>query len=684
MKPILLAIILAVSYFFAGFITLSHYGISWDETLHFYRGQAYLQYFLTGKQTYDNLPQINLQGTAGDPNKVMVPRRSFYQSDLYSGEYFLQNDSGHPPVNGEIAAFLNYIFYQKLGILDDISSYHLFNILASTLLVFVVVLFAAQTLGIFGAIVAFLALATYPLFWAESHFNVKDPPEAAFFAATIFAFYASFKKGNALWLTAAFIFFALGLGTKFNILFLPFIILPYLLIRYRHFLLKPLKIFTSIPTKYLLTLLLGPIIVAIIFFGTWPYLWQNFPGNLLNIFGYYQEIGTGYRYQPESFFIFGFNTFPIKWIIFTTPPLVLFLFTVGLISLLVGKGKKLAGGAGVLWVLWFVVPILRVSMPNTAIYGGIRQVMEFLPAMSLIAALGAWQLIEYLKKFIKGRLIVILQILVVLMFLWPIFVIVKMHPNENVYFNFLIGGLKGAKEQKFPSWGNSFGNAYFQGLKWINENAEKNSKLSLIQGTSTNAPAIFLREDIDYKAGNWSGIERGREYLMELTFNDSTRDFNYAWDYVENFLSPVYEIKIEGVPILKIWKNDLQHTKELTRKNEVELAAPLEIKTFDNQIVLDLGKVALLSRLYLYFDPLPGCLTPKAAFIEISKDGSVWIREKDPVPFRQIKQEENIGNGRIEYFIAGKEVRYAKFVFESPKDCPLNYTSAKVLVLSAE
>ena len=663
-------ILLATVFFFSALFTLPHYGISWDETLHFYRGQDYLRYFLTGETTYDDLPKVDLQGTNGDPNKIAIPRRSFYQSDLYNGEYMLKNDSGHPPLNDELAALSNFIFFQKLGVLGDIEAHHLFNILASSLFVFVVVSFALETMGVFASFVSFLALVTYPLFWSESHFNIKDPPEAAFFTGCIWAFWKALQKGSIRWLLISSVFFSLALGTKFNILFLPAIIIPYLLLRYRKKLLLPLNLHKIFPKKMILGFLGGMVIVGLIFLGSWPYLWQNV-WNLQSIFGYYREIGTNFHYQPDNFYFHNFNMFPVLWIIFTTPPLILILFFFGLLSLFALKGEKKQ--LTLLWLLWLVVPLLRVTLPGTVIYGGVRQIMEFLPAMALLSGLGAWQITQINKGLV-------VKIVLMIIFIWPLWILIKLHPYENVYFNSLIGGLPGAYEKNFPSWGNSFGNAYFQGIKWVNENVENNSRLSLIQGTAANAPVIFLRKDIDFKSGNLSGIVREGEYLMDLTFNDSTRDFNYAWEYVENFLYPVYELKVDGVPILKVWKNDIEHTREMSKKNEVELPNPLIDKTSDNQIMLDFGKIVPISRLYLFFNPLSGCLTPKAAFVKISQDGSSWTREKDPIPFRQIKQKENISANEIEYFIAGKEARYASFVFENTNACPLNYTSAKALI----
>ena len=120
---------LAFIFFLVTFFTLWDYGPSWDETLHFSRGQVYLNFFLTGKKEYQNL--------AND-------RKSFYQLDYQAGDFWFipSENGGHPPVNGILASLFNYIFYQKLGLITDINSYHLFNILISSFLVFLVTFFA--------------------------------------------------------------------------------------------------------------------------------------------------------------------------------------------------------------------------------------------------------------------------------------------------------------------------------------------------------------------------------------------------------------------------------------------------------------------------------------------------------------------------------------------------------------
>lgn len=535
-----LAVILSLVFFVVAFSTIRDYGISWDEPTHFKRGQAYLHYFLTGEKHYTSLN---------------VKNRSFFQNDKQDGEFWLGKigSKGHPPVNGILASVSNYIFYQKLSILGDTASYHLFNVSAASILVFAVAAFMLRTFGVFAAIVSFLALSTYPLFWSESHFNIKDPALAAFFSGFIWTFYESVLKRSYSWLILSFTFLFLALGTKFNTLFLPLIILPWLIFYFKQSRQSIKRFFNSFSKKYLAIFLIGPIFVILAFIISWPSLWSNFPPGLSKVFIFYKDIGTAVNYQPGNFYLAGFNTFALKWIIFTTPPLVLILSFVGIFSAWINRDRF--NRVTIIWLLWLIVPIARVSVPGTTIYGGVRQIMEFIPALALLTGLGAWQI----AKLLKGSIV---KFLILSAFLWPTFVLIKIHPNENVYFNQLISGLSGAQKADFPSWGNSYGNVYKQGVDWINANAEFGVKATLLQSELQNVYPPSLRPDINFSKDNWSGHEKGGEYIMELTFNDTAKAFKDKWDYVNNSLIPVYEARVEGVPILKIWKNDLQHSKQ--------------------------------------------------------------------------------------------------------------------------
>ncbi len=163
---------------------LPHYGSICDEQVHYQRGQVYLQYFLTGN---------------GNIFEAKNPRLSAYQTFIAGDtwrdfSFWIKKDLGHPPLNGILAAISNRVFYQHFGILGDIESYHLFIVLVSVFLSALVFYWVNAEYGLFAGIVSFLSLALYPLFFAESHFNIKDPVEASFYAVTLLFLYNGIRS----------------------------------------------------------------------------------------------------------------------------------------------------------------------------------------------------------------------------------------------------------------------------------------------------------------------------------------------------------------------------------------------------------------------------------------------------------------------------------------------------------
>jgi len=646
-------VFLPLLFFVVSLLTLQDYGISWDEPIHFFRGQAYLNYFLSGDANYTNLLSNN--------------NRSYYEDPSQSAAYFFLNDSGHPPVNDELAALSNYIFFQKTRILGDIESYHLFNITVSTLLVVVVVVFSYETYGLVASVVSGFALSTYPLFFSEGHFNIKDPAETAFSSLCIFAFWKSVTKNlNWKWLILSIVSFALALGTKFNVLFLPFILLPWLIFYF----IKNREIFSVkklIKSKlFILILILAPVIVAAIFFGTWPYLWQNPLNNLFNIVKYYVDIGTNGLGQPSYLLPKGFNIFPIYWISITTPPVVLVLTTLGIIYSLTKLKEK--SYVLLLWLLWLLVPILRVSLPKTSIYGGIRQIMEFIPAMALLSGVGANWMVNIVVRHIKANRL-FTAVLIILLFVPHIIFMVRLHPNENVYFNSLVGGLSGAQKNNVPYWGNSFGNAYLQAVNWLNKNASAGSKLALIQGTATNVPQLYIGPNISYSNSFWSGVNRKGEYLLELTHQGNQIAYLYVWDYVNTVLNPVYEVKVDGVAIAKIWKNDIEHSKN-DYKNETNL--PIKRITVDNgHLETELMNEYPLARIMVTFNPGQSihCDPFKNGTVEISSDGTKWTTMEEKIPDIQTGKQPSLINNNLNYIFSAYKAKYVRISTLSPGSC---------------
>ncbi|MFH1827155.1 MAG: hypothetical protein ABH812_01820, partial [bacterium] len=235
-----------------------------------------------------------------------------------------------------------------------------------------------------------------------------------------------------------------------------------------------------------------------------------------------------------------------------------------------------------------------------------------------------------------------------------------------------------AKANNVPYWGNSFGNAYLQAVQWINSNVEENAKLALVQGISTNIPKITLREDINFSNSFWSGIERKGEYLIELTHDDPVNVYPYVWGYVENFLIPVYEVKVDDVAIAKVWKNDKGNSRQefkgdvvKVQKNEVNIISE------ENVIEVFLSKREKIIRIDISYRNKTVCSEIKGS-VEVFVNDS-WIKQGDPIP--SLQMNNSYRKDGFSYYFLGDETDTVRFVFDNNNFCVLDYYDIDVFSL---
>lgn len=612
MRSLLISFLFGTIFFIAGLLTLPHYGINWDTINHLPRGQAYLHYFLTGRKDYSDLPKFKFYWQKPESLSVTegAIERSLYQSDATTFSWFMQYDGeGHPPLSDILSSLFNRVLFGKLRMINDIDSYRVYGIFLAAALVGLVFWWTSRVYDNFAGLIAAVSLALYPLFWSEAHFNIeKDIPESVFWSFFLFSLNRGIVKKNWKWILVSGVFFGLGLGTKFNILFSIFVILPWLIISVKKALFKNSKI--------ILAAFAAAALGILIFIGTWPYLWPDPIETIGRVIGFYKEIGLTSDFDARFLGPFGINTYPLQWIIYTTPIVTLILAILGILATTL-RFKCEKHKVSFLFLLWLVVPIIRVTWPGTTIYGGTRQIMEYVPAMAILAGLGA----KFLLDFAKSQILrVLVAGVIILSFLFFAFGLSKIHPNENVYFNQLIGGLAGAREVNLPAWGNSFGAAYRQGVVWLNGNAEENSKIAYARELAPNIPKIWLRSDLDLSNGYRSGDLRLGEYIIALTY-EGTSETSYFDRYLEIFLEPIYKVEVDGVAILKVWKNDGEHTYEDYLEEE-ELEG-FEFFVLKDRLRFDLKQEVALSKLEASFFERK-CQDLASGYVQISQDDSNW------------------------------------------------------------
>jgi hypothetical protein len=682
-----LALLLGLIFFIVGVFTLTNYGINWDTINHLPRGQAYLNYYLTGNKDYSNLqPYFKGWQTADgwywqNPSALSikadiplnkVPQRSLYENDDFNFKYFVQNDGyGHPPLSDILSSFFNVLLFQKLRIINDIDSYHVYGILLAAALVSLIFYWVSKKYGKVSGLIASLSLATYPLFWSESHFNTeKDVPETVYWSFFLFCIWKGISEKKIKWILVSGVFFGLAVGTKFNILFSIFVIAPWAI---TFLIMKKEKLISKVNVKILLSGVIAFGIGCVIFVGSWPYLWPDVITRVQSVISFYKDIGVATGVADLRFVgPFGMSTYPIYWIITTTPPVVLILAVVGIFFAIRNfkKNKQLS----ILFLLWFFVPILRVIWHGANIYGGIRQIMEYIPGLAILSGIGGGALVSKLrsKKILAGGFILI----IIFSLLIPI---AKTHPNENVYFNFLVGGLSGAKAKEIPSWGNSFGAAYRQAIVWIDNNVPKNSNLTFAYELIPNVPRIWIRQDINLTAQNRSGYLRLGEYAFTLDYQ-GTSSRSYYDSYLNTFLNPVYQSKVDGVPVVSVWKNDTEHLKKPWIEKEIP-----KVKLTKREIGLqfDLGNDYPISRLDMTYNQI-NCQKLTSGYFEVSPDNKSWTRLAGVLPddwaIAVLKEQPN--NGKFIQPFTGENVRYINFNMTPSDTCLMkNYTSVKFFYL---
>lgn len=618
MNRIVVSAAFGLLYLAVGIATHSGYGSNWDESIHFNRGQAFLRFYLTGTRDYKDLPPLdkaNYRPGFGheftDPSTGNIVRRSIFQHtpfDSYNADMQLRN--GHPAFSDIMASVFNLLLFQKTGWVDDVHAYNYYMVVTAAILVGFVYYWTSSVFGAAAGVGASISLFLYPLFMAESHYNIKDVPQATFYAIFLLTFFTAVFKRSPRLVVWSGMWAGFAFSTKFNILFAPFILIPWF---FCYFLVTragkkrgpaaEIISFVSTNRRFMLAVLSIPVIAIVIWIASFPRFW--FEPRLFPLsFDYYQHMGL----SGSS----SWKLYPILYVVFKTPAVTLFFATAAIIcwvnSLLKRKKNTIVifntrkrRLAFILLVFWLTVPVARVILPSTSIYGGSRQIMEYVPALAILSGIGFSLVYAWVVNAGKNIIPVKSAALAFTVFgaLLTSFIpligrLTRIYPNEGAYYNELIGGLKGAREAPIPDAGNTLGNPYIQGVKWINEHAEKNAKVALGYELMANIPYIWFRNDIQFSNSYKSGPAREGEYII-MVYDELLYEKWYPVRYVRNELTPLYTVSLDGVPLLSVWKNEPKYLKKALRDRK-EITS-YKLHKIENALIIDFSEPVNLMRI---------------------------------------------------------------------------------------
>ena len=274
-------------------------------------------------------------------------------------------------------------------------------------------------------------------------------------------------------------------------------------------LLVALYAFSKHGTKSFPTLMIYAAIALTAMYATWPYLWPNPVGHLvesLRVMSQYpwpgQVLFNGVEYAstdiPGSYL-------PVLLGLQLTEP-VWFLFVVGLVATIWGFAKKREYvELLVLTLVWFVLPLLGFILSRTPLYDNFRQVFFILPPVFLMAGV--------VFEKVKWR---IWQIALIALVVLPgLISIIRLHPYEYVYYNTFIGGEAGALRRfELDYWGTS----YREAADWLNESAPLEANVWV------DGPAhlldMYLREDLNLYSTYEAERAEQYDYVVSTTRYD--------------------------------------------------------------------------------------------------------------------------------------------------------------------
>ena len=488
------------------------------------------------------------------------------------------------------------------------------------------------------ALFAMLLFLLHPRLYAESFVNTKDVPLAAMFMVALFLTHRAFRKDTV----GAFLLCGLAVGILVNIRILGVVL------------------FAAVPAVRALDLLFdsgergrkhalitgGVFALAAMFvlYATLPYLWASPIERTVEMFVTLSHYPTVFPQLFQGELIIGDDLPPHyipTWIAITTPPVALLLGVAGIIAVLRrgwANPRNLLRHAdrkfgflliGCLLMTWVAVVVVTPSM-----YNGWRQTYFLYAPFCALAAFG----LHWLAS-VSGRTVVRAAVytLVGAGILLVVLQMVRIHPYQQAYFNFLVDReTPGRLGNQYPVeyWGTS----YLDGLRWLTETypdfliqvrainnhdyrnraflPESDRQRIALTGEGEAIPDFYMTNHFNNdfnrrKVAVFAPIVHRREVYNNPVLSVAALDLSAADDTTADAYRQIYRDAVTGSPVVSGSGFDVYHNepeKTLTYVNEscepedVANRFILSIAPFDANDLPVYLKQRGMSRRTLYFD----------------------------------------------------------------------------------
>ena len=449
--------IITVSLFFMLFIILGRsiyrdYGVSWDEANDYARGR------------------LNYQRLMGGSYSAFKKECAVSQNSCYYPPFFSMLLYAYAPTGDKPAIYLHR---HKLT----------FAVFAFSVFVFFLIgkkIFKDWKIGLLGS----LFLIISPRIFAASFNDPKDVPFLSAYIIGIFTLLLFLEKKN--------IFTGLlhGISTAVlcSIRTPGLIIIPITILFYFFDLVLTKETLKGYLKAAGLLCAYCVVLAGLVYLFT-PFLYTDPIGNFIKIFTVMKQYPwDGYQlYMGQNISNHIPWHYSIVWFAISSPVFYLVLFIIGITMLTYKTAKSrirahfqafrdlyLAAACGIL-------PIIAVILMKSTLYTNNRQMYFCYPPLLLISLYGFKVLVERFK-LITIRWQIWAGAILVLGLAYPVYFMVRYHPYQNVYFNFLAGANFSEIKNRFTMDGGD--SAVKAGLEFILQtDQDKKISISIYDGS---------------------------------------------------------------------------------------------------------------------------------------------------------------------------------------------------------
>lgn len=485
-----------------------------------------------------------------------------------------------------------YLFNKTFGIEHVYEWRHVFNSLTGWLAILFAGLTAAVLAGWRAGIFTMVLMFLTPVFLGHSFNNPKDIPFALGYIWSIYGIilflknYPFVRWKHILLLTLGIAFtLSIRAGGLLQIVYFAFFAGLYFLVTSRRN-----SFFSAENMKRMKNLILWVVGISVAGYILgilwWPYALQNPVKNVLTSLKLMTNFDASLRQVFEGKYIWSDNVpwyYIPKYILITVPLAVIagLLLYISFFRTILKRYNRLF--TFLLLFAW-VFPVAYVINKSSNVYGSWRHLLFVFPPLAVTSAIG-WNVLYALLK--RKYVVWLVSIVPVFLLFLPFRHIVANHPLEYIYYNELVGGVKGA-------YGNYETDYYYHSIRpgslWLREKLASESN-----GKDTVIVASNFLPSLRY-------YFRDRQGRVKPVYTRYYEKGETDWDYgvfACSYLNPyqlkkkyypprhtLHTITVDGVPVCAVVqrtsKADLEGTRLLEKGLYEEACRNFHLALADN------------------------------------------------------------------------------------------------------